>query len=221
MRYLNTEDTKQFYDAWGLKQDNPGPYESLALDDIVKNGQWQQATSVFELGPGTGKFALSLLENHLPSEAHYSAWELSDTMLNLCRQRLQKFDGRVTLEQSTGDLPDSKGPIYDRIVANFVLDIFTPAQINQFFNFAYDNLQTNGLLCLSNLSFGQSLSAKLFISCWRIGYWFSPKKFGGCRPLNLRKMLEQKSDNRWRTVHVAAIEPKNGIPSEVLILKKI
>ncbi len=215
MRYLTTSEIQKYYDAWGLKQDDPGPYESLALDELAKHGQWQQANNVFELGPGTGKFALALLENQLPDDANYSAWELSDTMLSICRQRLQSFNERVSLQKSNGELP-SLSCTYDRVVANFVLDIFSPKQIDAFFDFAYTNLQVNGLLCLSNLSFGQNISTKIMISLWQIGYFFKPNKFGGCRPL----ALLNRKDKRWQQIHASTIEPKWGVPSEVLILKK-
>ncbi len=217
MRYLPTEKVKRFYDAWGMKQDNPGPYESLALDRLCEVGDWHSAQSVFELGPGTGKFALKLLREYLPGDCHYHGMDLSETMLGITQQRLADYRERVCLSLSPGGVPALGIECFDRVAANFVLDIFSPTEINAFFQQAHQGLKSGGLLCLSNLSFGNSWRNKLAISLWRAAYALNPAWMGGCRPLALVKSVNEK---QWEIAYCCTTEPRWGIPSEVLVLAK-
>lgn len=217
MRYLTVSEVKQFYDAWGLKQDNPSVYESEALKTIVDHGQWASAGKVFELGAGTGNLAQRLLDSHLPTDAHYTIWEVSETMLKLCANRLRQFGDRVVLHQSKGDLPTWHDAQYDRIIANFVLDIFSLQQIQQFFAFAHANLMTGGLLCISNLSNGTKVQSRMRSLWWRLGYQISPQKFGGCRPIDLVGVYDQ---TQWHRQFYKIIESGWKLPTEVLVLAR-
>ena len=218
MRYLSFSEVRKFYDAWGLKQDNPGPYESLALDEMMAVGNWAAAKNIAELGPGTGKFAHALMAGPVSPSARYSGFDLSETMLQICQHRLHTFSDRVHWCQTNGELPMWEAEVYDRVIANFVLDIFSPEMIAEFIDRSYVALEPKGLLCLANLSFGKKWANKVSISLWRLVYLIKPAIVGGCRPLKMAPYLDAQ---KWKILHEKITEPKRGIPSEVLIAQKI
>ena len=96
------DDARQFYDRFGSRQDSQGCYENPALDDLVEHADFEHARSVLEFGCGTGSFARRLLEMVLPSDAHYLALDISETMTGLATQKLAPWQDRVEVKQTDG-----------------------------------------------------------------------------------------------------------------------
>lgn len=61
---FDSADAKRFYDRFGAKQDLQF-YEHAALDNLIANSNFEHASSVFEIGCGTGRLAKNLFEKHL------------------------------------------------------------------------------------------------------------------------------------------------------------
>jgi ubiquinone/menaquinone biosynthesis C-methylase UbiE len=82
-RTLTTAQAKAFYDRFGARQDAQSFYEDRAIDVLVVHGVFSTATSVFEFGCGTGRFAKRLLAQALPPEARYMGVDVSSAMVCL------------------------------------------------------------------------------------------------------------------------------------------
>ena len=63
---LTLQQTREFYNQFGAKQDSQSFYERPAIDELIAHSNFSEAHSVFEFGCGTGRFADELLSGPLP-----------------------------------------------------------------------------------------------------------------------------------------------------------
>jgi ubiquinone/menaquinone biosynthesis C-methylase UbiE len=101
-RYLSPEQAAAVYDRVGRWQDTQSFYERPAVDELIRAGQFEVATSVVEVGCGTGALAARLLDAHLPATARYVALEVSATMVGLTQRRLRVGPTESGSNGSTG-----------------------------------------------------------------------------------------------------------------------
>jgi ubiquinone/menaquinone biosynthesis C-methylase UbiE len=216
-RFLNKEQIRAFYDRFGPMQDWQRLYEGAAIRDLLRNGRFGIALSVFELGCGTGSFALDLLQRHLPVTASYVGVDISSTMTRLARQRLIPFADRAGILHTNGSLsfgfPDRS---FDRFVSLYVLDLLSPDEILQVIGEAYRLLRNDGLICLVSLTCGQTVISRTFTWIWNSIHNLNPVLVGGCRPLNLLEFLDEACWN----ISYNNIVNMLGIASEIVVAAK-
>lgn len=214
-RVLSPSAAQAYYDRFGKKQDSQGFYEDPALDDLIAHASFQGAQSVFEFGCGTGKFAVRILETHLPPSAKYLGCDVSPIMIELAKQRLEAYVGHVQVALSDGSvrfpLPDHS---VDRVVSSYVLDLLSEADIRRFFSEAHRTLVPGGKVCLASLTRGTSLPSRIVSSLWTAVFRMNPAIVGGCRPIFLDAFVDSQ---HWQVVHKSVLTPF-GVPSEVLVL---
>ena len=218
MRMLTREEAKSYYDHFGAKQDSQSFYEAPALQALVENSHFDQATSIFEFGCGTGHFAQELLAKHLPATAHYRGIDISTTMIQLASSILAPFSQRATVSLASEEnaIPVEDNSI-DRFVTSYVLDLLTPESVARILNEAHRVLQPDGLLCLVSLTKGVSPISHFTMSIWQSLFSMNPAWVGGCRPTEL---MDHLSANQWNVHHQEVIVAW-GIPSEVVIASPI
>lgn len=95
---ITREQARSFYDRFGRAQDLQW-YEDRALDRLAQLGRFQDARAVFELGCGTGRLAVRLLEL-LPEDATWVGQDVSSTMVQLSRERLAEGDIDAVLAEA-------------------------------------------------------------------------------------------------------------------------
>jgi ubiquinone/menaquinone biosynthesis C-methylase UbiE len=214
MRTLSHEDAKAFYDWFGAKQDSQRFYEDPAVADLISHADFDEASSIFEFGCGTGRLAERLLSDYLSNECRYRAVDISSTMVRLAQKRLTHWGDRVSVEQTSGAIT-LRGPSesYDRFVASYVLDLLSDEDIRELLAEAYRILKPGGLLCTVGLTRGTSLSAKIGGVLWQAIFKLNPKLVGGCRAVVVRELL---ADSNW-SVRYANVVTRYSISSEVLI----
>lgn len=215
---LTHAQAKRFYDRFGRKQDSQGFYEDRALDELIAHAEFARAHSVFELGCGTGRFALRLLQTQLPEDATYLGFDLSDTMTALSRERLAPFAARAQVLQAGGEM---QFPLVDcsveRVIATYVFDLLSESEIRQAIRESYRVLQPGGKLCLISLSRAIGPVSQLVCRLWSGLYRLHAPLVGGCRPIRLLPFLEAET---W-TVEYHHILTQFGVPSEVLIASPV
>jgi len=208
---LTRAQAKRFYDRLGRGQDLQAFYEDRAIKDLLAHGSFATASSVFELGCGTGRLAETLLEHHLPPDATYVGVDISDTMINLSRARLLRFGSRAQILKVDGvPLPGGDGG-FDRFVSTYVFDLLSAVDAEATLTEARRLLGSGGLLCLVSLTAGRSLPTWLVSSTWTALWSLAPWAVGGCRPIDLTQLLEG-----WRIVHRSFVRAW-GLTSEVVI----
>lgn len=214
MRTLTPEEAKSYYDHFGIKQDSQSFYEAPALQSLVVNSHFEQATSVFEFGCGTGAFALELFTHHLTPAAQYHGIDISTTMIQLASARLSDFSKRATVELASEGITAPVGDnSADRFVSNYVLDLLAPESVVKVLDEARRILQPNGLLCLVSLTKGVTFTSRLTMGIWQQLFSTNPSWVGGCRPTELMDYLPS---DQWQ-IHHRAIIIAWGIPSEVIV----
>lgn len=202
------------YDRVGRWQDTQAFYEGPALDRLVEHGAFEAAERVVEVGCGTGRFAARLLRDALPPTAQYHGIDLSRVMVRRTRERLQPFGDRATVTQSDGRFAvDGADGSQDRVVATYLLDLLSEADVRAFLAEAHRLLRPGGRLCLAGLTEGVDPVSRLVASLWHLLARWRPTWVGGCRPMRVRPRL---SEARWSVVHHAVVTAW-GVPSEVLV----
>lgn len=207
---------KKFYDLFGAKQDKQF-YEKSAINELVKHGGFIEAKNVIEFGCGTGKLAFYLLNNVLPNNCQYTGFDISQTMVDLCRKNIALFSGRARCYESLGEpiinLPDNS---VDHFVSTYVLDLLSEEDIHALLNSAYNILSPRGYLCLAGITHGVTPISRIVESIWKSVFRINPKIVGGCRPIKVSEKLDK---HRWEIIFSSTVI-SYGIPSEVLVARK-
>ncbi len=214
---ISRDDARRFYDKFGARQDRQGFYEDAAIDLMIERGGFSDAQAVFELGCGTGRLAVRLLADHLPVSARYVATDLSSTMVGLARDRLSPFGQRCQVHQCGGasDFPCHGGP-YDRFVTTYVLDLLSPAEIQDVFIGAHAAMASGGLFCHAGLTAGSGPVSKATSALWELVHRLKPILLGGCRPLVLAGLIPAEG---WRVIHRQVVVSA-ALASEVVIVER-
>jgi ubiquinone/menaquinone biosynthesis C-methylase UbiE len=214
LRTLTPEEAKGFYDKFGSKQDAQSFYEEPALQTLIANAAFQDAQSVFEFGCGTGRFAVELLQHHLPATARYRGVDISTTMVGLAATRLAPFAPRAEIASSFHELtlpiPDAS---VDRFVATYVFDLLPISAQQRLISEVRRVLCPAGMLCLVGITDGTTWSSRVVMAVWQWLFARKPSWVGGCRPSRARGYIPSTEwIIRFRTVVVSW-----GVASEVVI----
>jgi len=213
-RFLPRPKIRTVYDRTGRWQDVQAVYEAPAVDALIAHGAFEEADTLFEIGCGTGRVAERLLRNHTPPDVRYVGVDLSSTMVGLSRERLSAFGGRAEVVQTEGefayDRPDGS---QDRVVATYVLDLLSPAEVGALLAEAHRLLAPEGRLCLAGLTWGERPLGRCVAAAWAALHAVRAEWVGGCRPLRVRSFLP---DDRWQVRHREIVRAW-GVPSEVVV----
>lgn len=214
-RTLSRQQVRGFYDRIGQWQDTQAFYEASALDVIAVHGAFEEAQAVFEVGCGTGRFAEQLLRDQCPPETQYVGVDLSATMVQITRDRLDAYADRATVIQTDGTFSyDVLSGSQDRVVATYLLDLLSTQDMHSFLDEAHRLLSSSGRLCLASLTEGRSPLGRAVSSVWKAVHTVRPQWIGGCRP---RRMWRFVDAERWREIHHEIVRSW-GVPSEVLVV---
>jgi ubiquinone/menaquinone biosynthesis C-methylase UbiE len=216
-RTFTVEQARTFYDFLGSRLDWQRFFEDPAFEVMLRHADFERASAVLEFGCGTGRLAERLLSQLLPEKCCYRGLDISGTMLDLARKRLQPWAERATVGLSDGSCTLVEADVsVDRVMCTYVLDLLSREQIHLFLGEAFRVLVADGLLCLASLNGGQGTLAGLVSSTWRLAYALSPWIVGGCRPIDLTEHL---SPALWQIVHVELIRTF-GFTSQVVVASK-
>ncbi len=216
-RGLSHEEAKRFYDSIGKRQDIQF-YENRALSALVSYSDFRSARNVFEFGCGTGKFAVELLTRHLDGKCRYRGIDISDTMIKLAMERLAQWRDRAWVDLVGARMAvDARDDSYDRFVSTYVLDLLSEADSEKIVAEAHRVLKPGGLLCVVSLTRGDTPICRLISAAWTKLFTFKPYWVGGCRPVEIGRLLDGK---RWEIVHDEIVSAF-GVSSEVLVAKAV
>jgi ubiquinone/menaquinone biosynthesis C-methylase UbiE len=207
---------RRFYDRFGKLMDTQAFYEDASLDVLIAHAAFDRATTVFELGCGTGRLAVRLLERELPLAASYVGTDLSETMVRLARHSLLPWQGRAQVIQSDGamhiPLPDGAA---SHVVSTYVFDLLSEHDATQAIAEAHRVLAPGGRLCLASMTWGHTLASRTLCALWEGLYRLHAPLVGGCHPISLEDFL----DGRKWTVDYKTVVTQFGVASEILIAR--
>lgn len=216
-RIFSHQEAKAFYNRLGKKQDWQGFYEDVAIEALIRSGEFDKAGTVLELGCGTGRFAERLLRRHLPGNARYVGIDISETMVASAKERLLPFGPRAKIFLTDGSLDLEFEPAsFDRFVANYVLDLLSIEDVRRVIQEARRVLSGGGRMGLASLTNGFTPISRFVERTWTTLHAIRPALVGGCRPISL---LEIVTGPGWRIQYDEKFI-QYGVPSEVLVAEK-
>ena len=218
-RTLTPAQARRHYDRNAHRQDAQGWYENVAFERLVALSDFEQASDVLEVGCGTGKFAARLLRNHLAPHATYTGVDISPAMLARAGTKLKKYAPRAKLRPGDVSLgltsPDESA---DRVIASYLFDLLSPSHSKNLLGEMHRVLRPGGLICLAGLTRESDDGDMTIISqLWALVQRRWPWIVGGCRPVQLRQMLD---NTQWEIVAHETVAPR-GLTSEILLARKV
>lgn len=217
MPLLTHEQAKAFYDSFGAKQDAQAFYEDRAVEALIAHGDFAGVRAVIEFGCGTGRLAATLLGRHMGGDATYVGLDVSSTMVELARKRLEPWRDRAEVRRTSGSMAlDVPSAGFDRFVSTYVLDLLGEDDIRRLLAEAGRVLSAEGRLCLAGLTHGRAPLARLVSRTWQLVHSLRPSLVGGCRPIAVSDFLDRA---RWKVLHRAVIA-RYGVSSEVLVAER-
>ena len=132
----------------------------------------KQAINVLDLGSGPG--GLSELALEMYPEAKVHAFDLTEEMLLVCQERLNKYESRVTFQQ--GDYKkDSFGSGYDVILAGLTLHHLTDEERKSIFQVIHDALKDEGIFIAQEIIVDEDP----YVTEWHYSLWRNFMKSNG------------------------------------------
>lgn len=130
------------------------------------------AIRVLDLGAGPG--VLSELVLNMFPRAKVLAFDLTEELLAVGKQRLSKFEGRFAVKQGNFKR-ESFGADYDVILAGLTLQHLTNEERQNIFSRLYDALNKNGIFLAREIVVDEDP----FITEWHISLWRSFMRSNG------------------------------------------
>ena len=202
---------KAVYDRIGRIQDWQF-YEDRAVAELLADSELPTAHTVFEFGCGTGRLAARMLEM-LPPTARYLGVDVSPVMVALATKRLAAWGDRAQVRLVDGSMPlPAETESATRIVCTYVFDLLDDVDAGAVLDEFERIVTPEGLLCLVSLSPGTKRLEKLVTGLWTAVWRRAPQLLGGCRPIRLDLLLDQ----RWAIRHRRMVHAW-GLVSEVVV----
>ncbi|MEM8744132.1 MAG: class I SAM-dependent methyltransferase [Pseudomonadota bacterium] len=216
---LSPQEAQRHYDANAAKQDAQAWYEDEAFRVLIACSDFRLAMDVLEVGCGTGRLAEIVLRDHLPSNARYTGIDIAPAMLARAAKRLSPFAPQVTLKPGDVTLGLTAGTAtLDRVLATYLFDLLSPAHSKNLMAEFHRVLRPDGLVCLASMTPETSDGdTTILTQIWRLVQRRWPWLVGGCRPVDLRALLD---DKRWMVVANETVSTK-GVISQVLVARKV
>jgi ubiquinone/menaquinone biosynthesis C-methylase UbiE len=215
--YLSPEEARRLYDRVGRWQDTQSFYERRATNELIALARMEEARAVLEFGCGTGAFGADILAHHLTEQARYVGLDVSPVMVDLASRRLRPWSPRAQVRRADGSMQlPFRAETFDRVVANYVLDLLSPADACELLREARRVLAAGGLVCVTSLSSDASGFASLLARTWEQVWRLRPRLVGGCRPIRVTTYLPPSD---W-VILGRRIVTSFGVPSEVLVARR-
>jgi ubiquinone/menaquinone biosynthesis C-methylase UbiE len=214
-RTLTPEEAGRVYDRIGRFQDWQRFYEGPATRDLERHAGFDSPGTVFELGCGTGAYAERLLDGLLPVDTVYRGVDVSSRMIELASRRLERFGERARVDLVSGHPPlPGQDDSVDRFLAVYVFDLLSADLSATLLREAHRLLTKGGRLCLVGLTEGDSIPSRAVCSVWNAVWRRSPSLVGGCRPIDLSRLL----DDLWKIEHVGTVTAW-AVSSQVVVAR--
>jgi len=206
-RTISRAQARQAYDTLGAGLDRAARFEARAGAHALATLDLKPGQRALQIGVGTGKAQLTIARAVAPG-GHAFGLDLSRVMLRLTR-------GRCAAPLCAGDataLPFAARS-FDRLYCAYLLDLLPADDLPRALAEFARVLRPTGRLALISLTEGVDLPSRLFVAAWKLRFRLAPQSLGGCRPLQLRPLVERAGF----IVERREIIIQRGFPSEIAV----
>ena len=211
---LTHAQARRYYNRFGKLMNTQAFYEDASQAVLIAHAGFEHATTVFELGCGTGRFAARLFAGPLPPSARYVGLDLSETMVRLAHENLVPWQARAQVTLSDGamhfPLPDHSA---SHVVSTYVFELLPEDNVRAALGEARRVLTPGGKLCLLVLTQGRTAASRMLCRAWEGLYRLHAPLVGGCHPLLLDAFFDPI---KW-TIEYNMVVTQYAVPSQVLI----
>ncbi len=198
---------RRFYDFFGERYDWFSAYEARAKNEALEGLGLENGQRVLNVGLGTGK-EHQIIQSRIGPEGVAFGLDISSCMLRVAYRRT----GASLCQADGGWLPFAEKS-FERLYCAYVLDLVALADLAGWLGEFRRVLRPGGRMALVSLTEGVDRSSRAFVAVWKAAYAISPITCGGCRPLELSRLVEQADFARIERQVVVQL----GIPSEVIV----
>lgn len=198
---------RRFYDRLGAGHDLAERYEGRAKGRAVEQLGLAPGQHVLSAGVGTGKEHALIKAAVEPGGVAFGV-DVSRVMLGLTRAHT----GAPLCAADVRDLPFASS-VFDRVFSSYVLDLIPLADLPRVLAELRRVLRPGGRLALVSLTEGVGPASRAVVALWKLVYAVSPVACGGCRPLELARLVSDAGFSDVRREAVVQL----GVPSEVLL----
>lgn len=207
---ISAEAARRFYDRLGRGHDWAERYEGRAKSLALSRLEPEPGQLLLNLGVGTGQEHPKIQAAIQPGGV---AWglDLSPVMLRLTRRRSAAPLCRADIRR----LPFTSA-CFDRLFSAYVLDLIPSQDLPGLLAECRRLLKPGGRLVLVSLTEGVDLTSRLLVGLWKLAYAVSPVACGGCRPVQLARLVGEAGFPRIEREVVLQL----GVPSEVIVAER-
>ena len=186
-------------------------YRNWGLDKLAA----QPGETILEIGFGTGHCLVSLAKA-VGMTGHVIGLDISDGMLAIARERLQRKDLNDRVDLHCGDATDLRfieSNALDGVFMSFTLELFDNPEIPLVLRECYRVLKPGGRLAVVTMTKTDPPGAAV-----RMYEWFHEHMpdYADCRPIFARQALEENGFN----IQDVCVSSMWGLPVEIVLGKK-
>jgi demethylmenaquinone methyltransferase/2-methoxy-6-polyprenyl-1,4-benzoquinol methylase len=204
---ISSKAARQFYDRLGIGHDLAERYEGRAKKLGLERLELAPGQRVLNVGVGTGQEHRNINGAVTPGGVAFGL-DLSGVMLNLTQDRT----GTPLTETDARRLPYATAS-FDRLFSTYVLDLIPARDLPGLLAEFRRVLKPGGRLVLVSLTEGVDLPSRAVVGLWKLAYAVSPVACGGCRPVQLTKLVRNAGFSRVERQVIVQL----AIPSEVVM----
>jgi demethylmenaquinone methyltransferase/2-methoxy-6-polyprenyl-1,4-benzoquinol methylase len=205
-----TDQIQLFYDRMGGRYDWFEIYEGRAKARSLKLLQLAPGQVVLNVGVGTGKQHAEILSEIQPDGLAIGV-DVSEVMASLAQERTA-----APICQADARFLPCASEHFDRLYAAYVLDLLPLSDLPAVLSGFHRVIKPGGLMVLLALTEGVNVPSRALVAVWKAAYEISPVACGGCRPLQLTRLVQAAGfEDLQREVVV-----QMAVPSEIIVARK-
>jgi demethylmenaquinone methyltransferase/2-methoxy-6-polyprenyl-1,4-benzoquinol methylase len=205
-----THQIQHFYDRVGERYDWFEIYEGRAKARALELLNLAPGQVVLNVGVGTGKQHAEII-NDIQPDGLAIGLDVSEVMACLTRERTT-----APICQADARYLPYASERFDRLYAAYVLDLLPLSELPALLSGFHRVLKPGGLMVVLVLTEGVDVPSRALVAVWKAAYAISPVACGGCRPLQLTRLIQAAGLEEVQREVVVQM----AVPSEIIVAKK-
>lgn len=201
---------RDVYNRLGSRLDRAARYEAHAKTEALSLLNVRPGERVLHVGIGTGNEQVPLVQNITPGGMVIGI-DLAREMLTLTRRKLHASAHSHLTEGDATTLPFAPAT-FDALFSAYLLDLLPTPDLAPTLREWRRVLRPGGHIVVVTMTEGIDPISRLFVAWWKARFRIAPAAFGGCRPLQLTRLV---AETGFTDIHQKVVV-QQGFPSEII-----